>query len=188
MTCDMGSEIFAPHVCVVFACVVPCSVLRPRGSNLGDHQNIRPNTLSPLSHNLRIILSNMTFPILSRKSSLHIRLLRDDIPFGSRRVRRLMRKMRIIAVQPRRNLTHGTNAKYIKSYLLRKLNIYHPGQVCSIDITYIPMEKGFMYLTAIIDVYSRAIMVWGSQNALDGANSIEVLDGRVPWQVFLAVA
>lgn len=98
---------------------------------------------------------------------------------GPKRVRRLMRKMRIIAVQPRRNLTHGTNAKYIKPYLLRKLKIDHPKQVWSIDITYIPMEKGFMYLTAIIDVYSRAIMAWGLHNTLDGANSIEVLDEAV---------
>ena len=98
---------------------------------------------------------------------------------GPKRIRRLMRKMRIIAVQPRRNLTHGANAKYIKPYLLRGLKVAHPGQVWSIDITYIPMEKGFMYLTAIIDVYSRAIVAWGLHNTLDGANSIEVLDEAV---------
>ena len=48
---------------------------------------------------------------------------------GPKRIRRLMRKMRIIAVQPRRNLTHGANAKYIKPYLLRGLKVAHPGQV-----------------------------------------------------------
>lgn len=48
---------------------------------------------------------------------------------GPKRVRRLMRKMRIIAVRPRRNLTHGTNAKFIKPYLLRKLKVDHPKQV-----------------------------------------------------------
>lgn len=85
-----------------------------------------------------------------------------NIIVGPKRVRRLMRKTRITAVRPGRSLSHGTNSKYIKPYLLRNLKIDHPGQVWSIDITYIPMEKGFMYLTAIIDVYSRAIMAWGA--------------------------
>lgn len=94
---------------------------------------------------------------------------------GPKRVRRLMRKMRISAVSPGRRLSHLGNAKYIKPYLLRNLDITHPKQVWSIDITYIPMKKGFMYLTAIIDVYSRAIVAWGLHNTLDGENSIEVL-------------
>lgn len=98
---------------------------------------------------------------------------------GPKRVRRLMRKMRILAVSPRRNLTHGGNAKYIKPYLLRGMKVTRRNQVWSIDITYIPMAKGFMYLTAIIDVYSRAIVAWGLHNTLDGANSIEVLDEAV---------
>ena len=49
---------------------------------------------------------------------------------------------------------------YIMPYLLRGLKIDHRNQVWSIDITYIPMAKGFMYLTAIIDVYSRFIVGW----------------------------
>lgn len=83
-----------------------------------------------------------------------------------------MRKMCITAVQLRRSLTHGTNARYIRPYLLRNLKIDHPGQVWSIDITYIPMEKGFMCMTAIIDVYSRAIVALGLHNTHDGATSI----------------
>lgn len=98
---------------------------------------------------------------------------------GPKRIRRLMRKMRIYAVSPRRSLTHGGNAKYIRPYLLRNLDINRPMQVWSIDITYIPMQKGFMYLTAIIDVYSRALVAWGLHNTLDAANSVEVLDEAV---------
>lgn len=49
----------------------------------------------------------------------------------------------------------------------------------SIDITYIPMKKGFMYLTAIIDVYSRFIVGWSLHNTLDASNCIEVLKGAV---------
>ena len=58
---------------------------------------------------------------------------------------------------------------------MKGLQINRPNQVWEIDITYIPMEKGFMYLTAIIDVYSRAIMGWGLSNTLDAVASLEVV-------------
>ena len=98
---------------------------------------------------------------------------------GPKRVRRLMRKMRIYAAMSGRSLSKLGNAKYIRPYLLRGLTVARPKHVWCIDITYIPMAKGFMYLTAIIDVYSRAIMAWGLYNTLDAANSIEVLDEAV---------
>lgn len=96
-----------------------------------------------------------------------------------KRVRRLMRKARIIAQYPKRNLSKLGLAEYIYPYLLRNLNIDHPNQVWEIDITYIPMDKGFMYLTAIIDVYSRFIVGWGLHNSLHGENVIEVLEAAV---------
>ena len=59
------------------------------------------------------------------------------------------------------------------------LKIDHRNQVWSIDITYIPMAKGFMYLTAIIDVYSRFIVGWSLHNTLDASNCIEVLKNAI---------
>ena len=94
---------------------------------------------------------------------------------GPKRVRRLMRKMSITAIYPKRNLSRLGSPQYRMPYLLRRLDISRPNQVWSIDITYIPMPHGFMYLTAIIDVYSRSIMAWGLHNTLDKENSIEVL-------------
>lgn len=66
------------------------------------------------------------------------------------------------------------SASYIKPYLLRGLDIDHRNQVWCIDITYIPMKKGFMYLTAIIDVYSRFIVGWSLHNSFDASHCIEV--------------
>lgn len=94
---------------------------------------------------------------------------------GPKRVRRLMRKMCITAIYPRKSLSKLGLPQYRQPYLLRGLDIGRPNHVWSIDITYIPMRKGFMYLTAIIDVYSRCIMAWGLHNSLDAENSIEVL-------------
>jgi putative transposase len=92
-----------------------------------------------------------------------------------KRVRRLLRKMGLMAVYPKRNLSKLGNAKYIRPYFLKGLKITRPNQVWAIDITYIPMARGFMYLTAIIDLYSRYVVGWGVFNSLDADNTLQVL-------------
>lgn len=96
-----------------------------------------------------------------------------------KRVRRLLRKMGIMAMYPKRNLSKLGHAKYIRPYLLKGLQIVRPNHVWGIDITYIPMAKGFMYLTAIIDVYSRYVVGWDVFNSLDAGNSLQVLQRAV---------
>ena len=92
-----------------------------------------------------------------------------------KRVRRLLRLMGLMAIYPKKNLSRLGQKKYIHPYLLKGLNIERPNQVWAIDITYIPMKNGFMYLTAIIDVYSRYIVGWGISNSLEAAASLNVL-------------
>ena len=92
-----------------------------------------------------------------------------------KRVRRLLRLMGLMAVYPKRNLSKLGLKKYIYPYLLKGLSIHRPNQVWAIDITYIPMKSGFMYLTAIIDVYSRFIVGWGISNTLEAEASLNVL-------------
>jgi putative transposase len=96
-----------------------------------------------------------------------------------KRVRRLLRKMGIMALYPKRNLSKLGHAKYIRPYLLRGMKIERPNQVWEIDITYLPMAKGFMYLTAIIDVYSRYTVGWDIFNSLDAENSLAVLKAAI---------
>ena len=98
---------------------------------------------------------------------------------NQKRVRRLLRKMGIMALYPKRNLSKLGHAKYIRPYLLRGLQILRPNQVWAIDITYIPMAKGFMYLTAIIDIYSRYVVAWDIFNSLDAENSLAVLKNAI---------
>lgn len=92
-----------------------------------------------------------------------------------KRVRRLMRKMGIEAIYPKLKLSKLGNIQYIRPYLLRRLKIGLPNQVWAIDITYIPMASGFMYLIAIIDVYSRFIVGWDVFNSLEAENTLIVL-------------
>jgi len=98
---------------------------------------------------------------------------------GYRRVRRLMRKMGLYAIYPRKNLSKLGIAKYIHSYLLRHLDVSRSNQVWIIDITYVRMTTGFMYLTAIIDVYSRYIVGWKLSNTLESSNVREVLEAAI---------
>ena len=102
-------------------------------------------------------------------------LLENNFNDGLRRVCGLMRLMGIQVIYRKCSLSTLGAAKYIKPYLLRGLKVDHRNQVWSIDITYIPMKKGFIYLTAIIDVYSRFIVGWSLHNSLDTSNCIEVL-------------
>lgn len=98
---------------------------------------------------------------------------------GKKLVRRLMALMGLRAVYPLKSLSKGGWIKYRMPYLLRGLQITRRNQVWSTDISYIPMENGFMYLYAIIDDYSRYLVGWGLCNTLDASNAIEVLDKAV---------
>ena len=90
-----------------------------------------------------------------------------------------MRLMGIMTVLHRKHLSKLGSASYIKIYLIRGFEINHRNQVYCIDITYIPMMKGFMYMTAIIDVYSRFIVGWSLHNSLDASDCIEVLQNAI---------
>ncbi len=92
-----------------------------------------------------------------------------------KRVRRLLRLMGLMAIYPKRNLSKLGLKKYIHPYLLKGLDITRPNQVWAIDLSYIPMKKGFLYLTAIIDVYSRYIVGWGISNTLEAEATLSVL-------------
>jgi putative transposase len=100
-------------------------------------------------------------------------------PVGPKRIRRLFRLMGYQALYRRRNLTKNALKEYIRPYLLRGLEITHANQVWCTDITYIPMAKGFMYMTAIMDVYSRKIVGWGISNSMTKQWCIEVLKEAV---------
>jgi len=98
---------------------------------------------------------------------------------GPKRIRRLFRLMGRETLYRRKNLTKSGLREYIRPYLLRNLKIERPNQVWVTDITYIPMHKGFMYLTAVMDVYSRKILSWGISNSQDAKWCKEVLEEAI---------
>lgn len=100
-------------------------------------------------------------------------------PIGPKRIRRLLRIMGRQTIYRRKNLTKLGLKEFIKPYLLQGLKITYPNQVWCTDITYIPMRKGFMYMTAIIDVYSRKIVGWGISNSMDAQWFKNVLEDAI---------
>ena len=85
-----------------------------------------------------------------------------------KRVYRLMQQMGLRAIVPRPDTSRPHPEHKIYPYLLRGLKITRPNQVWSADITYIPMQRGFMYLVAVLDWYSRYVLSWEVSNTLDG--------------------
>jgi putative transposase len=93
-----------------------------------------------------------------------------------KRVQRLMRLMGIEAIYPRPRTTQRNAEHRVFPYLLRGVAIVRPNQVWSTDITYVPLVCGFMYLTAVIDWYSRYVLSWRLCNSLEGAFCVEALE------------
>ena len=96
-----------------------------------------------------------------------------------KRVQRLMRIMGIVAIYPKRNLSLANQAHRVYPYLLRHLKIDRPNQVWATDITYIPMARGFVYLVAVIDWYSRRVLSWRLSNTLDSQFCVDALEDAI---------
>jgi putative transposase len=92
-----------------------------------------------------------------------------------KRVARLMRLMGLQAITPGPHTSKPAPEHKIYPYLLRNMSIDQVGQVWSTDITYIPMRYGFMYLTAIIDWYSRYVLAWELSNTLESLFCVDAL-------------
>ncbi len=105
------------------------------------------------------------------------RLKRIGYKVGKKRIRRLMGLMGISCVYRKKKKTTNPNKQHFKyPYRLKGLKIERPNQVWCTDITYIPMKKGFIYLVAIMDWYSRKILSWRISNTLDAGFCIEALE------------
>ena len=92
-----------------------------------------------------------------------------------KRIRRLMHLMGIEAIYPKPKPSTSNSEHRIYPYLLRDYEVTAANEVWSADITYIPMDKGFMYLVAILDWYSRYVITWELSNSLSGQFCLDAL-------------
>jgi len=100
-------------------------------------------------------------------------------PLNEKRIRRLMQLMDLKVLYPKPNLSKPSPWHLKYPYLLREMQIDAPNQVWSMDITYIPMERGFMYLFGVIDWYSRYLLGWRLSNTLSADFCIETVQDCV---------
>lgn len=106
-------------------------------------------------------------------------LKKSGYAVNPKRIRRLMRKMGLEAIYPKRNLSISRSEHKKYPYLLRDLTIEHPDQVWCADITYIRMAQGFLYLIAIMDWHSRYVLSWRLSNTLDTEFCNEALEAAL---------
>jgi putative transposase len=126
--------------------------------------------------------------IMRRMDELHLefpfagsRMLRDllrqeGIEIGRQHVATLMKKMAIEAIYRRPNTSKPAPGHKIYPYLLRRLAIVRPNQVWATDISYIPMAKGFVYLVAIVDWFSRKVLAWRVSITMEADFCVEALE------------
>jgi putative transposase len=93
-----------------------------------------------------------------------------------KRVVRLMEEMGLLAIYPRRGTSQLAPGHRIYPYLLRGVKVVRVGQVFSTDLTYIRMRRGFVYLCAVMDWYSRYVLSWGVSTTMDQEFCVEALD------------
>jgi putative transposase len=104
------------------------------------------------------------------------RKMAEVFAIDRKHAQRLMRLMGLEAVYPKPRLSRAAAGHRIYAYLLRNVKIVRPNQVWSSDITYVPMPRGWMYLTVVMDWYSRYVLSWRLSNTLDGRFCLEALD------------
>ena len=117
-------------------------------------------------------VSEADLAIMRRIDELHLeypfagsRMLRDllrgeEIEIGRQRVSTMMKRMRIEAIYRRPDTSKAAPGNKIHPYLLRGVKVERPNQAWAMDITYIPMARGFVYLAAVVDWYSRRVLAW----------------------------
>lgn len=139
-----------------------------------------PATATPLNLALiRLIDEEYTAHPFKGRRKMTRHLLEQGYLVNIKRVRRLMQLMGLEAIYPQPRTTVVSQEHRIYPYLLRGVKIIRPFQVWSTDITYIPLANGFMYLTAVIDWYSRYVLAWQLSNTLDTQFCIDALQAAL---------
>ena len=104
---------------------------------------------------------------------------KHSLVVNRKRIQRLRRTLAIETLYPKRNLSRANQRHKVYPYLLRGLTIDRPNQTWATDITYIPMAKGFVYLVAIMDWYSRKVLAWRVSTTMDTSFCIDALEEAI---------
>ena len=135
----------------------------------------RPVSLADLAIMRRIDELHLDFPFAGSRM-LRGLLNREEIEIGRRRVATLMKRMRIEASYRKPNTSKPAPDHKLYPYLLRGLTVDRPDQAWAMDITYVPMARGFVYLAAVVDWYSRRVLAWRLSITMEAGFRVEALE------------
>jgi putative transposase len=135
----------------------------------------RPVSSSDLEVMRRLDRLHLEFPFAGSRM-LRGLLAAEGCKIGRRHVTTLMRRMGIEALYRRPRTTKAEPGHKIYPYLLRAMKITRPNQVWAMDITYIPMARGFVYLAVVLDWFSRRVLSWRVSITMEAAFCVETLE------------
>jgi putative transposase len=135
----------------------------------------RPALAADLALMRRMDELHLDFPFAGSRM-LRDLLVAEGFQTGRRHVATLMKRMRIHAVYRKPNTSKPTPGHRIYPYLLRDLAVTRPNQVWAMDITYIPMARGFVYLAAVIDWFSRRVLAWRLSITMEAGFCVEAVE------------
>ncbi len=135
----------------------------------------RPISAADLELMRRIDRLHLDHPFMGTRM-LRDQLARDGIQVGRHHIGTLMRRMGIESLAPQPGTSKRAPGHKIYPYLLRKLAITRANQVWALDTTYIPMARGFVYLTAVVDVASRKVLAHRVAITLEAIHTKEVIE------------
>jgi putative transposase len=135
----------------------------------------RPVSASDLEIMRRLDRLHLEHPFAGSRM-LHGLLLSEGYKIGRRHVKTLMKRMGIEALYRRPRTTKPAPGHTIYPYLLRGMEVTRPNQVWAMDITYIPMARGFVYLAVVLDWFSRRVLAWRLSITMEAAFCVETLE------------
>ena len=135
----------------------------------------RPVPAADLAAMRRMDELHLEFPFAGSRM-LRDLLNKEGVEIGRRRVATLMRRMGIEALYRKPNTSKPAPGHKVYPYLLRGLTIDRPNQVWAMDITYVPMARGFVYLAAVVDWCSRRVLAWRLSITMEAAFCVEALE------------
>jgi putative transposase len=135
----------------------------------------RPVSASDLALMRRMDELHLDYPFAGSRM-LRDLLVAEGFPVGRLHVSTLMKRMGLEALYRKPNTSKPAPGHTVYPYLLRKLPVTRPNQVWAMDITYIPMARGFVYLAAVVDWFSRRVLAWRLSITLEAAFCIEAVE------------
>ena len=135
----------------------------------------RPVTAADLAIMRRMDELHLEFPFAGSRM-LRDLLNQEEIEVGRRHVATLMKRMGMEAIYRKPNTSKPALGHKIYPYLLRGVSVDRPNQVWAMDITYVPMARGFVYLATVVDWFSRRVLAWRVSITLEAAFCVEALE------------